>query len=132
MVVTSDTEAAISFVEALYDVGAEEPQPPSSRMIQSTLRFSLLSVFNSIFNVAMEFPREQKRLLMLHENRLSSSAVETSRRINEAWGEGTVGRSAFFDRFNGFKDGNGDLTQKQEAGRQQELDRRPVLNATER
>ncbi|KAJ1366655.1 hypothetical protein KIN20_027381 [Parelaphostrongylus tenuis] len=49
MGVASDTETAISFVETMEG----EPQPPSPRRSQSSSRFSLLSVFNSVLKVAV-------------------------------------------------------------------------------
>ncbi|KAJ1349960.1 hypothetical protein KIN20_005644 [Parelaphostrongylus tenuis] len=47
----------------------------------------------------MELNREQKRLLMLHEYKVGTNAADTVRRINEAWGEGTVGKTAVYDHF---------------------------------
>lgn len=79
----------------------------------------------------MELTREQKRLLILHEYKLGSSAADTFRRINEVWGDGTVGRTAVFDRFNEFKAGNENLAHRQGAGRPREVDRQAVLNAIE-
>ncbi|KAJ1353834.1 hypothetical protein KIN20_010595 [Parelaphostrongylus tenuis] len=51
----------------------------------------------------MELNREQKRLLMLHEYRVGTNATETVRQINEAWGEGTVGKTPVYDHFKEFK-----------------------------
>ena len=63
----------------------------------------------------MELTREQKRLLMLHEYKLSEkpNAAETARRINKAWGESTVGESTVRTRFAEFKNGNEDLAHQQ-------------------
>ncbi|KAJ1347558.1 hypothetical protein KIN20_022460 [Parelaphostrongylus tenuis] len=69
---------------------------------------------------------------MLCEHRLDSRAAETFRRINEAWADGTVARTAVFDRFNEFRTGNGDLTHKRGAGRPLGIHRQTVSNATER
>lgn len=81
----------------------------------------------------MELTREQKRLLMLHEFKLSSkpNAAATARRINEAWGEGTVGERTVRERFVEFKAGNEDLTHKQGAGCPREIERDAVLEAIE-
>ncbi|KAJ1347018.1 hypothetical protein KIN20_001955 [Parelaphostrongylus tenuis] len=54
----------------------------------------------------MELNREQKRLLMLHEYKVGTNAADTVRRINEAWGEGTVGKTVVYDHFKMFKAGN--------------------------
>lgn len=81
----------------------------------------------------MELTREQIRLLMLHEYKLSSkpNATETARRINQAWGKGTVGDRTVRERFAEFKNGNESLTHNQGAGRPKEIDRQAVLNAIE-
>lgn len=62
----------------------------------------------------MELTREQKRLLILHEYKLSEkpNAAETVRRINKAWSEGTVGERTVQERFKEFKTGNENLTHK--------------------
>lgn len=77
--------------------------------------------------------REEKRLLMLHEFKLSSkpNASETARRINKAWGEGAVGERTVQERFKEFKAGNESLTHAQGAGRPREVDRQAVLNSIE-
>ncbi|KAJ1358309.1 hypothetical protein KIN20_016711 [Parelaphostrongylus tenuis] len=54
----------------------------------------------------MELNREQKRLLMLHEYKVGTNAADTVRRMNEAWGEGSVGKPAVYDYFKEFKAGN--------------------------
>ena len=81
----------------------------------------------------MELTREQKRLLMLHEYKLSEkpNAAETARRINKAWGESTVGESTVRTRFAEFKNGNEDLAHQQGAVRPKEIDRQAVLEAIE-
>ncbi|KAJ1366605.1 hypothetical protein KIN20_027297 [Parelaphostrongylus tenuis] len=50
----------------------------------------------------MELSQEQKAML-IDEYRLSSSPAETSRRLDEAEGDGTIKETAVFDRFNEFK-----------------------------
>jgi histone-lysine N-methyltransferase SETMAR len=81
----------------------------------------------------MQLTREEKRLLMLHEFKLSSkpNASETARRINKAWGEGAVGERTVQERFKEFKAGNESLTHAQGAGRPREVDRQAVLNSIE-
>ncbi|KAJ1350136.1 hypothetical protein KIN20_005857 [Parelaphostrongylus tenuis] len=54
----------------------------------------------------MELNREQKRLLMISEYKVGTNAADTVRRINEAWDEGTVGKTAVYDNFKEFKAGN--------------------------
>ncbi|KAJ1363958.1 hypothetical protein KIN20_023926 [Parelaphostrongylus tenuis] len=68
---------------------------------------------------------------MLNKYRFGSSTAETFRRNNEAWGDGAVGRTAVFDRFDEVKAQNGGLMHKKRAGKPQEFDREAALNATE-
>ncbi|KAJ1359318.1 hypothetical protein KIN20_018011 [Parelaphostrongylus tenuis] len=67
-------------------------------------------------------------LTIVHEYSLGLSAGETSRWINAAWGDETVGKTT---RFNEFRAVSGDLTYRKGAGRPKEIERRRVLNATE-
>ena len=81
----------------------------------------------------MELTREQKRLLMLHEYKLSEkpNATATARRINQAWGERTVGERTVQERFAEFRAGNEDITHQQGAGRPREVDRQAVIDKIE-
>jgi transposase len=74
----------------------------------------------------MELTREQKRLLMLHEYKLGTSAIDATHRINQAWGEGTVGKTAVYEHYKEFKTGNEDLTDEPRSGRPREVDRQAV------
>lgn len=79
----------------------------------------------------MELTREEKRLLMLYEYKAKLNAAEAARRINGAWGEGTVGESTVRERFREFKAGNEELKDQSRSGRPQEVDRQAVLEAIE-
>ncbi len=50
----------------------------------------------------MDLTREQKRLLMLYEYKSRLNAANTVRRINEAFDDETVKKTAVYDRFNEF------------------------------
>jgi transposase len=79
----------------------------------------------------MELTREQKRLLMLHEYKLGTKAAKAAEKINQAWGNNTVGESTVYERYREFKTGNEDLDHKQGAGRPKEIDRDAILEAIE-
>ncbi|KAJ1363876.1 hypothetical protein KIN20_023833 [Parelaphostrongylus tenuis] len=79
----------------------------------------------------MELNREQKRLLMLHEYKVCTNAADTVRLINEAWDEGTVGKTAVYDHFKEFKAGNESLSDKPRLGRSREVDCQAVLDRIE-
>ncbi|KAJ1369344.1 hypothetical protein KIN20_030781 [Parelaphostrongylus tenuis] len=47
--------------------------------------------------------QEEKRLLMLYEYKFGSNVADAARRINNAWGDRTVGESAVRERSREFK-----------------------------
>ncbi|KAJ1350524.1 hypothetical protein KIN20_006329 [Parelaphostrongylus tenuis] len=48
--------------------------------------------------------------MMLYEYKFDLNAADAARRINEAWGNRTVGESTVRERFREFKAGNEELT----------------------
>ncbi|KAK6025941.1 hypothetical protein OSTOST_08143 [Ostertagia ostertagi] len=79
----------------------------------------------------MELSLEQKRLLMLYEFKLGSSAAEAARRINRAFGDGTVGRRTVSGWYEEFRNGNEDLTHKRGSVHSPKILREAVLEAIE-
>jgi histone-lysine N-methyltransferase SETMAR len=79
----------------------------------------------------MELTREQIRLLLMHEYLLESDATEAARRINKAWGDGTIGERTAREWFAKFRNGEEGLEDKSRSGRPQEVVRQAVLAAIE-
>jgi histone-lysine N-methyltransferase SETMAR len=79
----------------------------------------------------MELNREQKRLLLHFQWKLSVNASEAARKICEAYGERAIGRSTAKEWFAKFNAGNEELEDKARSGRPIEVDRQAVLNAIE-
>lgn len=79
----------------------------------------------------MQLTDEQIRLLVMHEWRAGLNGLEVTKRINEIWGEGTVGKTMVYKWIKKFKDGDENLEDQPRLGRPREIDRQAVLEAIE-
>ena len=79
----------------------------------------------------MNLTNEQIRLLIMHEWKSGLNGKEVTARINEIWGEGTVGQSTVYKWIERFKAGEESLKDDPRSGRPIEVDRHAALAAIE-
>ena len=79
----------------------------------------------------MNLTNEQIRLLIMHEWKSGLNGKEVTARINEIWGEGTVGQSTVYKWISRFQAGEESLKDDPRSGRPIEVDRHAVLAAIE-
>ncbi len=83
------------------------------------------------FRLKMEKNRDNIRQLLKYEFFLGHKAIEATRNINKAYGDGTVDERTSRRWFLKFRSGNLEVADKKRSGCPREVDRAAVVNAVE-